>query len=177
MGYGSQNPDILSKRNLRYDDVRMVVVKVNLSQDDNDVEYNEEGEEIFVEPKKLPETSYIVTSKYKVVDPVTSLMYITEHIQQEEAFQEKANIFDFIPFYFATLDMKWINIDSMETYITYKEPIRTAVYKKKKTFFKFLDTSGNVEENKKELFLRYMESESFKEVDNKFKELIMSASN
>ena len=31
--------------------------------------------------------------------------------------------------------------------------------------------------NKKELFLRYMESESFKEVDNKFKELIMSASN
>ena len=173
----TENPDILSKRNLKYDDVRMVVVKVNQNQDDNDVEYNEEGEENFVEPKKLPETSYIVTSKYKVVDPVTSLMYITEHIQQEEAFQEKANIFDFIPFYFATLDMKWINIDSMETYITYKEPIRTAVYKKKKTFFKFLDASGNVEENKKELFLRYMESESFKEVDNKFKELIMSASN
>ena len=30
----------------------MVVVKVNQNQDDNDVEYNEEGEEIFVEPKK-----------------------------------------------------------------------------------------------------------------------------
>ena len=64
----------------------------------------------------------------------------------------------------------------METYITYKEPIRTAVYKKKKTFFRFLDSNGNVEENKKEMFLRYMEGELFKEVDNKFKELMMNAS-
>lgn len=172
----NENPGILSKRNLRYDDVRMVIVKVNRAQDENEVEYNEDGEEIFVEPKKLPETSYIMTSKYKVTDPITSLMYITEHIQQEEAFQEKANIFDFIPFQFATLDLKWIDINSMETYITYKEPIRTAVYKKKKTFFRFLDSNGNVEENKKEMFLRYMEGELFKEVDNKFKELMMNAS-
>ena len=71
------------------------------------------------------------------------------------------------------LQQKELALKADIPFSTYKD----FVYKKKKTFFKFLDASGNIEENKKELFLRYMESESFKEVDNKFKELIMSASN
>lgn len=58
----------------------------------------------------------------------------------------------------------------MEINKTYKEPIRMAVYKKKKRFFRFLDAARNVKENKKRLFLKYAESEFFKE-------LIMNASN
>lgn len=172
-------PTILSDRSLVYDEQRMVLVKINKKESANEVEYDEEGVEIIEKNKPLSDTCYIRTHKYKVQDPITSLKYIAEYIQTDSEYHEKASIFDYIPFQFATLDGKWKKIDTLEHYIALKDSIRSAVYKKKKSYFRFNELDENnievVNEMKKEMFLIHMERENFKEIDTRFKELLMSA--
>lgn len=79
-----------------------------------------------------------------------------------------AHIFEFIPFSFATLDENWVYIESIEDYPKYKDLIKVAVYKKKYSFFRFDDSK------KKEKFMIHVEKGSFKEIDDKFKELMLS---
>ena len=103
---------------------------------------------------------------------------MAEYVDSDEDKIEKVNIFNYIPFQFATLDGRWNEIDSMEEYVKFKDLIRTAVYKKKSSYFRFNETVENeqvVNTMKRELFIAHMERETFIEIDAKFKELIMSA--
>ena len=76
------------------------------------------------------------------------------------------HIFDFIPFSFASIGGKWLDIDSLEKYQTYMDPIRTAVYKKKSSFFRFST------DEKKEAFMFCLENRRFRELDQRFLELM-----
>ena len=176
----ADTPNILETKNLRYDESRMTIVKVNKKVEliNEDVDFNDQGEAIIIEPKKLPLTSYIKTQNYKVTDPITSIKYMAEYVDSDEDKIEKVNIFNYIPFQFATLEGRWNEIDSMEEYVKFKDLIRTALYKKKSSYFRFNETVENeqvVNTMKRELFIAHMERETFIEIDAKFKELIMSA--
>lgn len=158
------NKDVLNINNLIYDEKRMCLVRKNL-KDDIEMETTLLDED-FVEIKtiKTPKTSYISANGYKVKDPITSLRYLNEISCNTESLA--VNIFDFIPFEFATVDKGWEKIKDLETYSKWLDPIRTAIYKKKRNFFKF-ETPGA-----REQFLYCLEGRRFKEFDDRFIELM-----
>lgn len=165
----SENNDILRDNRLIYDEKRMCLVKKNFEEDD-DVEVtlldslNKE-----IKTTKKSRTSYIKTAAYRVVDPITSLRYLNELIKSDSE-ASNMHIFDFIPFTFATIEGSWINIDTLEIYKNYMDPIRMAIFKKKATFFRFSS------DEKKAAFLNCLESRRFAELDQRFVELMENLS-
>ncbi|HJE02658.1 MAG TPA: hypothetical protein K8U92_02170 [Aliarcobacter thereius] len=158
------NEDILKTNNLIYDKRRMCLVKSNVSGNNGNDEVIEViDNSVVVKTLKMSKTSYIKTDEYDVKDPISSLRYLCDIGTEEKV---AINIFDFIPFDFATLDSNWIKIDSLEVYAQYVDPIRTAAYKKKSSFFRF--------ENKdiRETFLYYLNKRRFKEFNDRFIELM-----
>ncbi len=76
------------------------------------------------------------------------------------------NIFDFIPFQFATMDSSWVYINSIEKYSEHLEQIRIAAYKKKADWFRF------EKKETRELFISYLHGRRFKEFESRFIELM-----
>lgn len=158
-----ENEGLLKLNNLIYDEKRMCLVRENLKEDE-DIEvslYGHDGVEI--KTMKKSKTSYISTKEYKVTDPISSFRYLNEISCSTE--QTSINIFDFIPFQFATVN-NWVDINNLEKYSEYLEPIKIAAYKKKADYFRF--------DNKetKELFVSYLHGRRFKEFESRFIELM-----
>jgi len=160
----SQNQDILDDNNIFYDERLLCLLKRNFKEE----EILEENNEL---KKKQKKNSYITTNMYRVQDPITSLRYLNELLVKGK---EDSNyyIFDFIPFQFASMEGGWKSINTLEDYQQYKDPIRSAIYKKKGSFFRFEEE----EVNKKENFLLNVERGSFKEIDERFKLLMQEIS-
>ncbi|MEV9477976.1 hypothetical protein ACOTVS_10460 [Aliarcobacter butzleri] len=159
-----ENKDILEINNLFYDEKRMCLVRKNLKiNEDVDITILD-GENKEIKHTKQSRTSYIQTDSYKVKDPITSLRYLNEISCNTES--STIHIFDFIPFEFAQFEAGWIKIYDLEAYNKYLDPIRTAIYKKKKNLFKF--ENNDMREN----FIYYLESRRFKEFDQRFIELM-----
>ena len=158
------NEELLKFNNLFYDEKRMCLVRENLKED-VDVEVSllsPEGAEI--KTIKKAKTSYIVTKEYKVTDPISSFRYLNEISCSGEV--TSINIFDFIPFQFATMDSSWVYINSIEKYSEHLEQIRIAAYKKKADWFRF------EKKETRELFISYLHGRRFKEFESRFIELM-----
>lgn len=163
LNFIEENKDLMSDNNIFYDKRIMCILKRNYKISN----LSEESEII----KQKKQNSFIKTNLYKVQDPITSLRYLNELLLKDKE-DSSYYIFDFIPFKFATIEGGWISIDNLETYLQYKDLIRSAIYKKKGSFFRFLEN----EENKKENFLLNVERGSFKEIDERFKLLMQEIS-
>lgn len=163
------NNDILLEHSLIYDEKRMCLVKKNYLEDDavSITLLDNNNKEIKTTQKSR--TSYIKTAAYKVTDPLTSLRYLNELIKKGD--DMGLNIFDFIPFTFATVEGGWIEINTLEKYGAHLDPIRMAVYKKKSNFFRFSS------EEKRNAFTSCLEGRRFKELDSRFLELMEKLSN
>lgn len=160
----SINNDILQDNSLIYDEKRMCLVKKNFREDDEVEVTLLDNLNMEIKTTKKNRTSYIKTPAYRVTDPITSLRYLNELIKKGN--EGDMHIFDFIPFSFASIEGKWLEIDSLEKYQTYMDPIRTAVYKKKSSFFRFST------DEKKEAFMFCLENRRFRELDQRFLELM-----
>lgn len=160
----SINNDILQDNSLIYDEKRMCLVKKNFREDDEVEVTLLDNLNMEIKTTKKNRTSYIKTPAYRVTDPITSLRYLNELIKKGN--EGDMHIFDFIPFSFASIEGKWLDIDSLEKYQTYMDPIRTAVYKKKSSFFRFST------DEKKEAFMFCLENRRFRELDQRFLELM-----
>lgn len=165
----AENNQILIDHNLIYDDRRMCLVKKNFIEDDNISITLLDNNNKEIKTTHKSRTSYIKTAAYNVTDPITSLRYLNELVKKGEDFG--LNIFDFIPFSLATVEGGWINIDTLEKYQTYMDAIRMAVFKKKTSYFRF-----NTDE-RKEAFISCVEGRRFKELDQRFIELMEKISN
>ena len=166
LAFMENNPVLLDDNNIFYDSRIMCLLKRNYLKETELIIFDGE-KEVDREPKR--KNSFIKAHLYKVNDSITSIRYLYELVTKGKE-NISYYIFDFIPFKFATLDGGWKNINTLEDYQQYKDLMRSAVYKKKSSFFKFPDE----EINKKEQFLINMERMSFKEIDNNFKELMIS---
>lgn len=159
-----ENKELLKLNNLIYDEKRMCLVRENLKEEvevEVDTILNDTGE---VKTTKKSKTSYIVTKDYKVIDPISSFRYLNDLSCSGEA--TSINIFDFIPFQFATMDSSWVDINSIEKYSEYLEQIKIAAYKKKADWFRF------DKQEKREVFLHYLHGRRFKEFESRFIELM-----
>jgi hypothetical protein len=142
----------------------MCLVRENLKEEvevEVDTILNDTGE---VKTTKKSKTSYIVTKDYKVIDPISSFRYLNDLSCSGEV--TSINIFDFIPFQFATMDSSWVDINSIEKYSEYLEQIKIAAYKKKADWFRF------EKKETRELFISYLHGRRFKEFESRFIELM-----
>jgi hypothetical protein len=116
------------------------------------------------EPKEV--IKIIKKADYKITDPMTSLRYIRELIENEEI--TEFSIIDFIPFKVACLEKGWLNIDTIHEYLVNKQTIIKAVLNKNSDYFRFDNPII------KESFVNHMARETFKELHDEYRQSIVN---
>lgn len=160
------NPLLLAENNVFYDERIMCLLKINTTQEE---QLDTLDSDTIPVPIKKNKNHYIKGVLYNVTDPISSYRYLNELLSSKNE-QLRHNIYDFIPFQFATIDEKWHDIYTIVDYSKLQDLIKSAIFKKRTSLFRF----GPNESGKKEKFLKAVNSLAFEEIDNQFKELMIS---
>jgi hypothetical protein len=149
------NISFFKNRGLYYDEKRMCLIEKVMQSDESSESK---------EPKEV--IKIIKKADYKITDPMTSLRYIRELIENEEI--TEFSIIDFIPFKVACLEKGWLNIDTIHEYLVNKQTIIKAVLNKNSDYFRFDNPII------KESFVNHMARETFKELHDEYRQSIVN---
>ncbi len=146
------NRKTMTSLGLTYDDKRMCLVKQSFIKNENS-ETNE------IEAK----INLIVTSDYRVENPMSSLLYLHEVVGKESG--TSVSIVDYLPFSIAD-STGWIEIKDIKDYIYYETTIKKYILDKKVTYFKFeVDLF-------EEIFHTNIMRGNFKEINDEFRDML-----
>ncbi len=146
------NKIFMDQHSLIYDDKRMCLVKQSFIKNENS-ETNE------IEAK----INLIVTSDYRVENPMSSLLYLHEVVGKESG--TSVSIVDYLPFSIAD-STGWIEIKDIKDYIYYETTIKKYILDKKVTYFKFeVDLF-------EEIFHTNIMRGNFKEINDEFRDML-----
>ena len=151
------NRKVMTSLGLIYDDKRMCIVKQSYINEDGDEHSNIQSK-----------ISLITTANYRVENPMTSLLYLNDVVEQEGS--ATVAIVDYLPFSIAN-STGWVEIKDVKDYLKYEETIKTYIIDKKINYFKF---EVDIFE---EIFHTNIMRGNFKEINEEFRNMLNKINN
>jgi len=150
------NRKLMLEKGLVYDEKRMCLVEKYVQVGNKDDEFDPQ------EKIRL-----ITTANFRVEDPMTSLQYLNELINNEGT--TICSITDFLPFSIAN-STGWARVETITDYLKHQENIKLFIFEKKLTYFKF---ENNMLE---EIFHTNIMRGNFSEINEEFRKMVRGLS-
>lgn len=140
--------------------------KNNIIYDKNKHIILQEIEELTNKTNEEKKYAIIRNGDSQITKPSDSLKYLQK--LEAEFLTKSVHIMDFIPFAYASVERKWVKVDSMDMVIKYKDVISKDIALKNYDKFSF------EEEDRKKMFIYYAEKNLFAEITQSVKKKIQT---